>query len=67
MCDYFDSGKTVGTLLHTRWRIDGMTTIIPCQILSDTMIQRKIRKNELFSLFFIFLVQSTPSGDYYYT
>jgi hypothetical protein len=51
MCDYFDSRETVGTLSHTRSRIEGMTTITPCKMLSDSMVQKEIKKNELFSLF----------------
>jgi hypothetical protein len=51
MCDYFDSRETVGTLSHTRWRIEEMTTITRCRMLLDSMVQKKIKKMNFFHFF----------------
>jgi len=51
MCDYFDSRETVGTLLHIRWRIEGMTTITRCRMLSDSVAKQKLKKMNFFHFF----------------
>jgi hypothetical protein len=47
---------TVGTLLHTNGMGEGMTTITRCRMLSDS----RVKKNELFLLFFIFFCPEHP-------